>query len=104
MEPNKKVKVSVIIKYVSDKQSDTTAKKDSDGYLALNQIMKLLGGVSTKNDDEDKEKILHLLDASKLSNEIMASALIDTNCEDLFDEKVETIKSIDEIINKIKNL
>lgn len=104
MEPSKKIKVSVIVKYVADKQDKELADKNGDGYLALSQVKKALDAISLKSDEEDREKVLHLLDAAKRSNEVMASALIDIDREDLFDDKVMTIDAIDEIINKIKSI
>ena len=98
-----KIRVSVIIKYVSDKQDKEITNKDGDEYTVLNQIKKLFGEEPSDDEEEDKETVLRLLTASKLSNEIMASALADANREDLFDEKVETIESIQGIINQIIN-
>jgi hypothetical protein len=103
MESNRKIKVSVIIKYVGDKQDKATADKDADGMLTFSEVRRVLNAVSLKNDEEDKELILHLLRATKTSSEVMANAFIDAGRDDLFDEKVKTIEAVNEIITQINN-
>jgi hypothetical protein len=105
MDSNKKVKVTVVIKSVSDHRDiEITKNNNGDGFLEMNQLNRLLEKISADGDEQDLDKILHLLNATKTSNEVMASALVDAGREDLFDEKVNTINAVDEIINQIVNL
>jgi hypothetical protein len=102
---NQKIKVSVVIKYIDDKYENLSEdKQDRDEGLVLDQMALLLNSLSIENDDEDKEKIVRLLGRFKFANEILADALIDADREDLFDEKLCTIESVDDIIKQIKNL
>ena len=103
MEPNKKIRVSVVVKYVSDKQDKDIINKESDGYLALDQLKRLINDFS-KGDEEEKEDVLSLLRATRTSNEVVANALINVDRADLFEDKLQTIKNIDEIINQILSL
>ncbi|MBE3085872.1 MAG: hypothetical protein IMZ64_06615 [Bacteroidetes bacterium] len=103
MEPNKKIRVSVVVKYVSDKQDKDIINKESDGYLALDQLKRLISDFS-KGDEEEKEDVLSLLRATRTSNEVVANALINVDRADLFEDKLQTIKNIDEIINQILSL
>jgi hypothetical protein len=104
MEPIKKIRVSIVLKSVSDQQDKAITNADGDAITALSTIKKTLDALATKNDEEEKGTILHLLSASKLSQEVMASAFAEVNREDLFEEKFNTISSIDAIINQINNL
>jgi hypothetical protein len=100
---NKKVKVTVVVKCVSDQQDKELANNNGDGYLVLKHLQRLMGKMSEKNDDEDTDNVLRVLDAELLSSEVMASALADVGRDDLFDEKVQTVKAIDAIVKQIKN-
>jgi len=102
MESNRKIKVSIVIKRVSDEKSKTLIGKDEN--VTLQTIEKILKAINSKNDEESVDKLLNVLGASKLSNEVMASALADVNEEDLFNEKIDSIMSIDEIIKFINSL
>jgi malonyl CoA-acyl carrier protein transacylase len=104
MEPTRKIKVSIVVKQVTDRQDIEIADKNSDSYLVLTGVKRTLDSFNNPADEESSEKILRVLDAAKLSNEIMASALIDVDREDLFNEKVDTIRSIDDIIKFINTL
>lgn len=104
MESNKKIKVSVIVKHVTDRQDKELANANGDAYTVMNQIRKLFDAVSLKNDEEEKETVLRLLNASKLSNEVMADAFAAVDREDLFDEKTNSISAVDEIIKIINNI
>jgi malonyl CoA-acyl carrier protein transacylase len=104
MEPTRKIKVSIVVKQVTDKQDIEIADRNSDGYLVLAGVKRALDSFNNPADEESSDKILRVLDAAKLSNEIMASALIDVDREDLFNEKVDTIRSIDDIIKFINTL
>ena len=101
MESDRKIKVTVLIKAVDDKQTKEIAHTDE--YRVLHQISRLIKGLSADQDEVDKEPLLHLLNASKLSNEIMADAFVDINREDLFDQKIKSINTIDEIIKLLNN-
>lgn len=98
MDSNKKIKVSVVIRKVADHQQ--LEKSRTDSYNVLEDIKSLFGKLS---DEEEKEDVTKLLRASKRSNEILADAFADVNREDLFNEKLDSIKIIDEIINQISN-
>jgi hypothetical protein len=102
MDTDKKIKVTVLIKAVDSKQ--TKEIEHTDEYRVLHQVKRLFKEVSGEADEVGKEEILHLLNASKLSNEIMADAFINVNREDLFDDKIKSILTIDEIINQINNI
>lgn len=104
MEPIKKIKVSIVVKKVSDRQDKEIAENNGDAYLVMNQIRKLLDAVRLKNEEEDKEVVIKLLNAAKLSNEVMANAFAEIDRDDLFGEKYNTITAIDEIIETINNL
>jgi hypothetical protein len=98
---NQKVKVSVIVKYIDEKNTNLS-EYNTDKGLTLDQLTLLLSDLSQKNDDEDKEKLVALLGRFKFANEILADALIDADREDLFEEKLDTIESVDDIIKLIK--
>jgi hypothetical protein len=104
MEPNKKVKVTVVIRSVSDHKDKELANNNGDGYLVMNHLTRTFEKLATKEEEQDVEAILRILEATKTSNEVMASALADVGREDLFDEKVTTNKAVDEIINQIVKL
>lgn len=103
MESNKKINVRIIIKKVSDRQDHEIANNNGDAYLMMNQIRKILDAVSLKSDEQDKDKVIRLLNAAKLSNEIMADAYIDIDRTDLWEDKLNTINAINDIIKTINN-
>ena len=103
MDSTKTLKVSVVIKKVTDRQDKELADSNGDAYAALDQFKKLFGVVVRDKDEEKKDTILNLLAAARLSNEVMANAFIDIDRIDLFDEKANTVKAIDGIINQINN-
>jgi hypothetical protein len=102
MDSNRKVKVTVLIKAVDKKQTKDIAHTDE--YRVLHQVARLFKEVSKDEDEVDINTILHLLKASKVSNEILADAFCDVEREDLFNEKLKSISTIDEIINIINNI
>ena len=99
METGRKIKVSVVIRRVDAEQTNDNTDKSS----VLNNLKDLLNKVAS-DDEVDKKDLLHLINASKLSNEILADAYVDVNREDLFDAKIESISALDKIINQINNL
>lgn len=102
METGRKIKVSVVIRRI-DTEQDTVTNKSDDSFTTLNSLKELLNKVADK-DEVDKKDLLHLINASKLSNEILADAYVDVNREDLFDAKLKSISALDKIINQINNL
>jgi hypothetical protein len=104
MESNKVIKVSIVVKHITDNMDVEIADKNSDGYLVLAGVKRALDSFNNPADVEQSERVLRVLDAAKLSNEIMASALIDVDREDLFNEKIATIDSIDDLIKFVKTL
>jgi len=105
MESEKKVRISVVIKYVTDKHEAIPVEDlGRDKSFTLDQLATLLNSFSSKQDEEPKEKVVALLGNFKYANEILANALIDADREDLFDEKLDTIESVDDIIKQIQNL
>jgi hypothetical protein len=104
MESTKKIKVSILIKFISDKTDKELSDHNTDGFLALSQIRGLLNAVSLKKDEEDSDTVLNLLKTARLSNEIMADKFLDIDREDLFWERMKIIDSINEVINLINTL
>ena len=103
MGSDKKIKVSIVIKKVTDRQDMELNDSNADAYTVLDQIKKLFGTVTMNKDEEEKDTVLNLLAAARLSNEVMADAFIDINRIDLFEEKANTVRAINEIINQINN-
>jgi hypothetical protein len=99
MATDRKVRISVVIRQTNTKQSHVHC--DSDAYNVLDEIKKLIGKMSPNDDEVDTDSVIHLLKASKLSNEIMADAFIDVERSDLFESKIESIAALDELINQI---
>jgi hypothetical protein len=104
MEPTRKVTVSIVVKRITDTQEHRAANRASNQYMELQSVKNILNSISETNKEEDLSKVLRILSAAKHSNEVMATALIDADREDLFDEKVETIHTIDDIIKFINTL
>jgi copper homeostasis protein CutC len=105
MESPRLVKISVIVKHVTDQQDEAILHdKNSDAYLVLAGVKRVLDSMSVTKEEESVDKLVRVIDAAKLSNEVMASALIDVDREDLFNEKIETIKSLDDVIKLINTL
>lgn len=105
METNRKIKVSVIIRKVDDSLDKCKNDNEADAFFTLDTIKKLLTKTSVGSEDISAEDTVCLLKASKLSNEIMADAFIDINREDMLEQKIKTISTIDDLINQIiKNI
>ena len=100
MESDRTVKISVIIKKVKDIDPENEDNK----ICTLSSIRDLLERVSEENDESRLLDVIHLLNASKRSNEIMADAFCEVNREDLFSEKMESNDIIDNIIYQIINI
>lgn len=101
MDSGRKIKVSVVIKRINEGKA--TNVRNNDSMDTLDHIKSLVNKVSN-GEDIDKETILHLVKASKLSGEIMADAFCDVDREDLFESKMKSVSTLDELINQIINL
>jgi hypothetical protein len=105
MDSDRKIKVSVVIRKVVDRQDTCKADNEADAFFVLDNIKHLLNKTAVKSDDICVKDALCLLEASKLSNEIMADAFIDVDREDLLEQKIKSIDTIEDIINQIiKNI
>jgi hypothetical protein len=100
MDTNRKINVTVVIKKVRNIERDTY---NDNKVGTLVNIENLLEKFEHTNEDIELKDLLHLLNASKQSHEIMADAYADVNREDLFDGEIESNDTIDEIINLINN-
>jgi hypothetical protein len=101
MESNK-IKITVVIRKIDDEQEKLS--HDADSYDVLNTIKNLFKKTEKKENEVDLTEVLRLLDAHKLSNEILADAFCEVNRDDFFTEKVESNEAINKVINQIKNL
>lgn len=100
MESDRTIKISVIIKKVKE----INPENEDNKIYTLSSIKDLLERVSEKGDESKLLDIIHLLNASKKTNEIMGDAFCDVNREDLLNEKMESNDILDNIINQIINI
>ena len=102
----RKIKVNLVIKRVDDQQDKelTGITHNSEAFVSLMNIREMLNAVGLKEEEVTEEKLVRLLKAYKLSQEIIASAFIDIERDDLFDKKMKSVDQVDEIIEAIKTL